>query len=119
MKLQQIYQFFNEAQFIFLTPELAVCYVLSVLIQEDSYGSELIQRLEQQSNVYRLSDTVLYRAVRFLEEEAMIVSYTQRVVGRGRPRRMLQLNPKASHRAQELVQLWQRYMGEREPQSQP
>lgn len=117
MKLQQIYQFFNESQFSFLNPELAVCYVLSVLIKQDSYGTELIQRLEQQSSLYRLSDTVLYRAVRFLEEQDIITSYTQRVHGRGRPRRMLKLNPAAAQKAQELAQLWQHYIQARESHS--
>jgi DNA-binding PadR family transcriptional regulator len=114
MKLQQIYQFFNESQLSFLTPELAVCYILSVLLEQDSYGSELIHQLEARSQIYRLSDTVLQRAVRLLEQESMIVTYTQRVVGRGRPRRMFQLNPETLIKAQELAQFWQNYLRDEE-----
>jgi hypothetical protein len=45
MKFQDIYQFFEDPPPIYLNKELAVCYVLSVLLQQDSCGTELIQRL--------------------------------------------------------------------------
>jgi DNA-binding PadR family transcriptional regulator len=119
MSLQPIYQYFSQPQRRFLTKEMAICYILSVLIQGDSYGSELLQRLEQQSKIYRLSDTVLARAICFLEEESIIASYIQRVVGRGRPRRMLQILPGETQKAKELAQLWQNYLQEQDLKTQP
>jgi DNA-binding PadR family transcriptional regulator len=113
MKLQQIYQFFSESQLSFLTSELAVCYILSVLLEQDTYASELIQQLEARSQVYRLSDTVLQRALRLLERESMILTYSLST-GRGRPRRMFQLNPDAIVKAQELAKLWQNYLHDEE-----
>ena len=38
----------------------------------ESYGTELIQKLESEYPTYRLSDTVLYSAIKFLEEEGVL-----------------------------------------------
>ncbi len=56
---------------IYLTKEQAVCYVLSILLLGESYGTELIQRLELEYPRYQLSDTVLYAALKFLEDERL------------------------------------------------
>jgi len=110
MKFEDIYRFFQAPPPFYLNKELAVCYVLAVLVRGDSYGTELIQLLETESNAYRLSDTVLYSALKFLEEEDIIVGYWKKVEGRGRPRRMYQIQGDAQQRAQELSQLWQKYV---------
>lgn len=110
MKFEDIYRFFQAPPPFYLNKELAVCYVLAVLVRGDSYGTELIQLLETESNAYRLSDTVLYSALKFLEEEGIIVGYWKKVEGRGRPRRMYQIQGDAQERAQELSQLWQKYV---------
>lgn len=109
MKFEDIYQFFQEPPPIYLNKELAVCYVLSMLLSDDSYGTELIGVLEQKYFPYRLSDTVLYGALRFLEDEGMIVGYWKKLEGRGRPRRMYQLCPEWRAKAIDLARLWQRY----------
>lgn len=109
MKLEDIYQFFQNPPPTYLSQELAVCYVLSVLLQRESYGTELIQQLESEYPDYRLSDTVLYSALKFLEDEKAIFGYWKKVEGRGRPRRMYQVSPEWSERAQQLAQLWQNY----------
>jgi DNA-binding PadR family transcriptional regulator len=113
MKFEDIYQFFEDPPPIYLNKELAVCYVLAVLMQQDSYGTELIQLLAQRYPDYRLSDTVLYGALKFLEDEAAIDGYWKKVEGRGRPRRMYRLNPDWRLQAEELSELWERYMGKR------
>lgn len=113
MKFQDIYQFFEDPPPIYLNKELAVCYVLSVLLQQDSYGTELIQKLSEAFADYRLSDTVLYSALKFLEDQQAIDGYWKKVEGRGRPRRMYRLNPDWRMQAEELAELWQRYMQER------
>ncbi len=110
MKFEDIYRFFQAPPPFYLNKELAVCYVLAVLVRGDSYGTELIQLLENESNAYRLSDTVLYSALKFLEEEGIIVGYWKKVAGRGRPRRMYQIQSDAQQHAQELSHLWQEYI---------
>jgi DNA-binding PadR family transcriptional regulator len=112
MKFEDIYQFFEDPPPIYLNKELAVCYVLSVLLRQDSYGTELIQWLTRQYPNYRLSDTVLYGALKFLEDEKAVDGYWKKVEGRGRPRRMYRLNPDWRLRAEELAEFWKTYMGE-------
>ncbi len=110
MKFEDIYQFFEDPPPVYLNKELAVCYVLSVLTRHDSYGTELIHAIEQDYPKYRLSDTVLYSALKFLENQAAIMGYWKKVEGRGRPRRMYRLRPDWQMKARELADLWQRYM---------
>lgn len=109
MKFDDIYQFFDNPPPIYLSKELAVCYVLSVLVGGESYGTELIQLIETEYPAYRLSDTVLYSALKFLEEEQAIGGYWKKVEGRGRPRRMYRIRPDWRDRAQELARLWREY----------
>jgi DNA-binding PadR family transcriptional regulator len=113
MNFDDIYRFFREPPPHYLNKELAVCYVLSVLLTEDSYGTELILLLEQNYPAYRLSDTVLYTALKFLEDEQTIQGYWRKVEGRGRPRRMYQINPEWGDRARELADLWRQYARQR------
>ncbi|MEL6468818.1 MAG: PadR family transcriptional regulator [Cyanobacteria bacterium J06623_4] len=110
MKFEDIYQFFEDPPPVYLNKELAVCYVLSVLVRHDSYGTELIQAIEKDYPNYRLSDTVLYSALKFLENQVAIMGYWKKVEGRGRPRRMYRLRPDWQMKARELADLWQRYM---------
>ena len=110
MKFEDIYQFFEAPPPVYLNKELAVCYVLSVLTRYDSYGTDLIHAIERDYPSYRLSDTVLYSALKFLENQAAIVGYWKKVEGRGRPRRMYCLLPDWQMKARELADLWQRYM---------
>lgn len=110
MSLETVYQFFQTPPPRHLNQELAVCYILSTLLQKKSFGSEMILLLERDYPTYRLSDTVLYTALTFLEDETLIESHREKVVGRGRPRRMFQIIPSAYSRAKELAALWQKYV---------
>jgi DNA-binding PadR family transcriptional regulator len=111
MKFQDIYHFFEEPPPVYLSKEVAVCYVLSILLERgDSYGTALIQCLETDHGLYRLSDTVLYSALKFLEDETVIEGYWQRVEGRGRPRRMYQVVAEQLELANQLASLWQTYL---------
>jgi len=114
MKFEDIYQFFKDPPPFYLNKELAVCYVLAVLLRGDSYGTELIQLLETEYPLYRLSDTVLYSALKFLEDEEMVTGYWKKVEGRGRPRRMYQIKSEAMPQAQDLARLWREYAVKRE-----
>lgn len=113
MKFEDIYQFFSNPPPFYLNKELAVCYVLAVLSEGESYGTELIERLEKESSTYRLSDTVLYSALKFLEDSGTIAGYWKKVEGRGRPRRMYQIKPAWQERATELANLWHGYVKDR------
>ncbi|QZZ23208.1 helix-turn-helix transcriptional regulator [Leptothermofonsia sichuanensis E412] len=113
MQLDDIYRFFQSPPPTYLNEELTICYVLSVLLKGDSYGTELIQLIESQYPTYRLSDTVLYNALTFLLEKELVSSYWKKLEGRGRPRRMFQILPEARSQAENLAQLWNQYMAER------
>jgi DNA-binding PadR family transcriptional regulator len=110
MKFEDIYQFFQEPPPNYLNKELAVCYVLCVLLQGESYGTQLIQQLEQDHPSHRLSDTVLYSALKFLEDTGAISGYWKKVEGRGRPRRMYQISPEWRPQSQELAGFWRSYI---------
>ncbi len=109
MNFEDIYCFFRNPPPLYLNQELAVCYILDILLQGDSYGTELIARLEHESSTYRLSDTVLYSAIKFLEASGTIVGYWKKVEGRGRPRRMYQIDPEWTNKARELAHFWDQY----------
>jgi DNA-binding PadR family transcriptional regulator len=110
MKFQDIYHFFQDPPPIYLSKEVAVCYIVAILLEHgDSYGTALIQRIEQDHSLYRLSDTVLYGALQFLEDEKVIDGYWQKVEGRGRPRRMYQVRASKLDLARKLGRLWQGY----------
>lgn len=113
MKLEDIYQFFENPPPSYLCQELAVCYILYVLLQGESYGTELIQRLEIENPTYRLSDTVLYSAIKFLEDEKAVTGYWKKLEGRGRPRRMYQVSSDWDSQAQDLARLWLHYINQR------
>jgi DNA-binding PadR family transcriptional regulator len=109
MKFEDIYQFFNNPPPTYLNRELAVCYILDILLQRESYGTELIEQLMETHPQYRLSDTVLYSALKFLEESGTIKGYWRKLKGRGRPRKMYKILPENQEQAQELAHLWQTY----------
>lgn len=110
MKFEDIYKYYETPQPTFLNQELATCYVLSVLLQHNSYGTELIQKIEQDHPNYRVSDTTLYAALQFLQDEQVVTSYWQKVQGRGRPRRIYQIVEGMHFRAAEFASLWLNYM---------
>ena len=106
MTLEEVYQFFTQKPVTYLTCEQAVCYILSVLLLKESYGTELIQKLETEYPNYRVSDTVLYAALNFLINEGALAADWKKVTGRGRPRRMYRLTPDWFDEAQKLAALW-------------
>ncbi|MEM8604643.1 MAG: PadR family transcriptional regulator [Cyanobacteria bacterium P01_H01_bin.121] len=111
MNFEDIYQYFQNPPPHYLNKQLAVCYVLSVLLDHDSYGSELMQSLEKEYPDYRLSDTVLYGALKFLEDADTVTGYWRKVEGRGRPRRMYQIADTWREQARELASFWLNYVG--------
>ncbi|MDV2997968.1 MAG: hypothetical protein N4J56_007673 [Chroococcidiopsis sp. SAG 2025] len=106
MQLQDIHQFFTSPPPIYLCQEQAVCYILSVLLESESYGTELIAQLEGEYANYRLSDTILHAALEFLESEGAVWSSWHKVEGRGRPRRVYRINSAWHDEARKLAQLW-------------
>ena len=100
-----IHNFFQFPPPIYLNKEQTVCYILSVLLEKDSYGTELMNNLEENSN-YRVSDTILYGALNFLEKEAITIPYWKKTEGRGRPRQMWSLATQWREEAQTLAGFW-------------
>ncbi|MDJ0733069.1 MAG: PadR family transcriptional regulator [Nostocaceae cyanobacterium] len=113
MKIEDIYKFFKDPPPTYLCQELAVCYILYVLLQGESYGTELIQKLESEYPTYRLSDTVLYSAIKFLEDQKAVTGYWKKLEGRGRPRRMYQISSEWQAQAEDLGHLWPEYINGR------
>ncbi|NJK99622.1 MAG: helix-turn-helix transcriptional regulator [Spirulinaceae cyanobacterium SM2_1_0] len=109
MKFDDIYQYFHSPPPHYLNKEVAVCYILAMLLERESYGTHLIEQLANGYPAYRLSDTVLYSALKFLEQEGTIMGYWQKVPGRGRPRRMYYVSEAAQSQATELARLWYDY----------
>lgn len=111
MKIDDIYSFFRQPPPVYLSKEVAVCYVLHTLVAKgDSYGTALIQSIESDYPFYRLSDTVLYSALKFLEDEQIISGYWKKVEGRGRPRRMYHVVDAQADQAESLAKLWLDYI---------
>ena len=118
MKFEDIYQFFNNPPPSYLNRELAVCYILDMILQqEESYGTELIQQLTESFPQYRLSDTVLYGALNFLEQSGIIQGYWKKRQGRGRPRKMYKVVLEQKAQAEDLAQLWRDYVNNRDSSS--
>ncbi|MGR3278952.1 PadR family transcriptional regulator [Acaryochloris marina NIES-2412] len=112
MNFQDIYQYFQSPPPIYLGKEVAVCYILSILVDSgDSYGTALVQHIRAEHPPYRLSDTTLYSAIEFLTDEGMIQSYWNNSSGRGRPRRMLSVRSEKLDDAKHLAQLWHQHLG--------
>lgn len=110
MELENIYHFFQSPSPVYLNKELAVCYILNVLLVQDSYATELLQMLAHCYSSYLLSDTVLYEALQFLEEQSVISFYSRKAEGRGRPRRMCRINSAYREDGQNLARLWEKYV---------
>ena len=108
--LADIEQYFRQPPPQFLDLELAVCWVLECLLQDDSYPSGLLQKLMREEPQLRLSETVLQQALDFLEQQGSISTYTQRCPSRGRPRRMLHLMPDARIQAEQLMSPWHSWL---------
>ena len=113
--LSDIEHYFQQPPPLFLDLELAVCWVLDCLLQNDSYPSGLLQRLQSDHPKLRLSETVLHQAVDFLEQQEMLDSYTKRCPSRGRPCRMLHLHQDARGQAERLMEPWSRWLHEHDP----
>ena len=113
--LADIEHYFRQPPPLFLDLELAVCWVLDCLLQNDSYPSGLLQRLQSDHPKLRLSETVLHQAVDFLEQQEMLDSYTKRCPSRGRPRRMLHLHQDARGQAERLMEPCSRWLHEHDP----
>ena len=108
--LADIEQYFHQPPPQFLDLELAVCWVLECLLKDDNYPSGLLQQLMREEPQLRLSETVLQQALDFLEKEGSISSYSQRCPSRGRPRRMLHLQPGARGQAEKLMTPWRSWL---------
>ncbi|MEB3274380.1 MAG: PadR family transcriptional regulator [Prochlorothrix sp.] len=109
MNWNRIYQFFDDPPPKYLPKELAVAYVLSLLLEGETAGVEMIERLEQQGSPYRISEHILRIALDFLLAENAITRRWDSSHGRGRPRRLYCLTATGIPLAQDLAQRWRQY----------
>ena len=108
--LTDIQRFFEKPPLQYLGLELAVCWVLECLLEEDNYPTVVMAQLVQRHPHLRLSETVLQQAIEFLDRQGAITSYSQRCPSRGRPRRMLHLAETVHSEAKALVASWHRWL---------
>ena len=113
--LSDIEHYFQQPPPLFLDLELAICWVLACLLQNDSYPSGILHSLQSEHPQLRLSETVLHQAVDFLDQQEMLDCYTNRCPSRGRPRRMLHLHQDARNEAERLMGPWRRWLHEHGP----
>lgn len=113
--LSDIEHYFQQPPPLFLDLELAICWVLACLLQNDSYPSGILHSLQSEHPQLRLSETVLHQAVDFLDQQEMLDCYTKRCPSRGRPRRMLHLHQDARNEAERLMGPWRRWLHEHGP----
>lgn len=113
--LSDIEHYFQQPPPLFLDLELAICWVLACLLQNDSYPSGILHSLQSDHPQLRLSETVLHQAVDFLDQQEMLDCYTKRCPSRGRPRRMLHLHQDARTEAERLMGPWRRWLHEHGP----
>lgn len=122
MQLSDVYAYYqNPKPRTFLRVEQAVCYTCSVLIQSDSYGTNLRDKIGIEYPQFALSDTVLYAALELLKQEGIITSYRQKIDDenekRGRPRRMLRVVEKRRDEASLLAGFWEEDVQNGQPDS--
>jgi hypothetical protein len=110
MNLDTLQAFFGDPPPSDLNTSLAVGFVLSVLLEQDTDSTEFKQQLEQKYPAYRLSHPVLYQALAFLEAEGAVLSYWQRSESHAPPRRLFNLAPHMRKQAGRLATLWRTYM---------
>ncbi|NER39627.1 MAG: PadR family transcriptional regulator [Oscillatoria sp. SIO1A7] len=95
---------------IHLEKRLAIAYIASHLIWEDSYSTELKKNLEESQPIFKLSHPVLCKAVKLLLKEGVIEQYKEKRNVRGRPRKMLRVNESQKKRAKNLAFKWNAYL---------
>lgn len=110
MNFEDIRNYFRDPPPNNLNKELAVCYMLCVFLESDSFGTELVQKLEALYPDMRLGERVLYAALKFLEGEGLIEGYWKKVEGQSRPRRMYKLDPNRRGTAEELAGYWEMHV---------
>ncbi len=110
MNFDQIYQFFESPPPRWLSVEMAVVYVASVLLDGDSYGVQIQQEIGVRHPGYCLSDTVLYAAFEFFEREKAVETYWLSSPTRGRPRKFYRITSSWRDKAEKLAELWLNFL---------
>lgn len=113
MSLQEIYRYFQSPHPIYLSKEVATCYILSVLIEEgDSYCTALMKYIEEKYPPHHVSDTVLWSVLPFLIDDDFIFTYWENPPGKGRPRKMFSVMPEKLDEARRIAHLWHQFLGD-------
>jgi hypothetical protein len=113
LSLDSIQEFFTSPPPKYLKAEECVTFIVALLCDHDSYASAIAKTLRQSSK-YRVSDTILYKALDFLIGEDLLIAYNPPidqdvVLSKGRPPIMYQLDQDKTKRKKikDLKKLWE------------
>lgn len=76
LTIKSISDFFNLKPFQFLKPQESPAFIVAVLYDHDSYGTELANIIEQNDHL-GISDTILYLGLDFLIDSNLIIAYNK------------------------------------------
>lgn len=104
--------FASNPKGIFLSQQATVSYILGqLLVEPESYNAALIEQVQVDFPLFRLSDTIATQALDFLLQQRVISSYPKERTGRpGSPCRLYRLQPHCARLAADLAQLWPHYL---------
>jgi len=88
-----------------MNKRMAAAYLCHLLItrKDGFYGSGVLSSLP---DGWRLSDTMLATAIALLDAEGWVICNEQKVVGRGRPRKIYTIAPGAEEQVKESANYW-------------
>lgn len=81
--------------------------VLGVIMQEDSYGYSISQRIRPVSNA---KDSTLYPILKRLQEEGLVIAYDRQIQGRNR--RYYSITSLGKNRYGQLMEDWRLWKNE-------
>ena len=87
-----------------ITTELLDGIVLALLKQDDHYGYELTQQIQQ---IVDISESTMYPVLRRLKKEKYLETYDKPYQGRNR--RYYRITESGRHELIRIQQLWQKY----------
>lgn len=114
-ELEKIEAWYRSPQLPWMPYELAVGFVCDRIRLENQYASNLLREAEELSG-YRLSETILYKALAFLREARFTREYAQAIEPRpsgdrrGRPRQMFAVADGAGGEVDRLARFYRGHL---------
>lgn len=89
----------------YLTQQQAIWWVCFLLRSGDTYQAEIQAKLKQYPKL-KLSTCVLNKALNFMVEKNLVINYQQPIQGRGKARKMYQINAYSCAIVNDFANLW-------------